>query len=168
MLQFSSCAVIVYGIGDGSLGSGLNRQMETAAIRLQSMATRLLRLARSANEKHGLGSAQYSAMAVLYDRGPLSVLELARFERVAHPTMSRIVTSLEKAGTVERIAVPQDRRTRHVQLTPQGRSLYEKVCANRVAVTAAILSQLKSETIAELLEAVERVSTMLEKRPPEN
>jgi len=138
--------------------------MEAAAIRLQAMATRLLRLARSANEKHGLGSAQYSAMAALYDLGRLSVLELARFERVAHPTMSRIVASLEKAGTVERIAVPEDRRTRHVQLTRQGRSLYEKVCANRVTVTVAILSQLKSETVAELVEAVERVSAMLEKQ----
>jgi DNA-binding MarR family transcriptional regulator len=132
------------------------------------MATRLLRLARSANEKHGLGSAQYSAMAVLYDRGPQSVLELARFERVAHPTMSRIVTSLEKAGFAQRVAVPEDRRTRHVQLTPQGRTSYEKVCANRVAVTAAILSQLKSETVTELLEVVERVSAMLEKQLPEN
>ena len=142
----------------------MDDETHEAAIRLQTLATRLLRLARSAHGKQGLGSAQYSAMALLYDRGPLTVGELARAERVAHPTMSRVVAGLAKLGAAEPLADSSDRRLRRVGLTPAGRALYEKVCANRVALTAAILGQLKKETAAEVLEVVTRIAGSLEER----
>jgi hypothetical protein len=68
----------------------LGNEIRQAAIRLQSLATRLLRSARSSHGKEDLGSAPYSAMAVLYDRRPLPLAHLARAEHVAHPTMSRM------------------------------------------------------------------------------
>jgi DNA-binding MarR family transcriptional regulator len=140
----------------------VDEQTRQAAIRLQSLATRLLRLARSANDKHGIGSAQYSAMAVLYARGPMALVDLARAERVTHPTMSRVVAALAKIGAIERTEDPSDRRSRTVALTGHGRALYEKICSNRVAVTAAILSQLKPDTVEEVIQAVERVAGPLE------
>jgi DNA-binding MarR family transcriptional regulator len=140
----------------------LDDETRDAAIRLQILATRLLRIARSAHGRQGLGSAQYSAMAVLYDRGPLPLGELARAERVSHPTMSRIVAALVRMGAAERLPDPSDRRTRRVGLTPDGRALYERISANRVEVTAAILAQLRKETVAELLEVVGRVAGPLE------
>jgi DNA-binding MarR family transcriptional regulator len=140
----------------------LDDETTAAAIRLQGLATRLLRLARSAHGKQGMSSAQYSAMAALYERGPLALVELAKAERVSHPTMSRVVAGLAKIGAVERPGDAADRRLRRVALTAQGRALYEKTCANRVAITAAILGQLRKETVAEVLEAVERIAPMVE------
>jgi len=142
----------------------LDEETRQAAIRLQGLATRLLRLARSSAGDHGLGSAQYSAMAVLHQRGPLPLVELARAERVTHPTMSRVATGLAKRGLIERIDDPGDRRVRQLGLTPEGRALYETISANRVTVTAAILSQLRKETVAELVEAVDRVAGPLEEK----
>ena len=145
----------------------MDDETRAAAIRLQALATRLLRLARSAHGKQGLSSAQYSALAVLYDRGPLPLVELARAERVAHPTMSRVVAGLAKLGAVERPGDAADRRLRRVGLTAEGRALYEKTCANRVAITAAILGQLRKETVAELVDAVERIVPIEETLRPD-
>jgi DNA-binding MarR family transcriptional regulator len=140
----------------------LDDETQQAAIRLQHLATRLLRLARSSHGKEELSSAQYSAMAVLYDRGPLPLVDLARAERVTHPTMSRLIAGLERRGIVERQSNAEDRRSRRVTLTETGRSLYERTCSNRVAVIGAILAQLRKETVAELLEVWGRMAGPLE------
>lgn len=140
----------------------MDEETRQAAIRLQNLATRLLRLARSSHGKQELSSAQYSAMAVLYDRGPLPLVDLARAESVAHPTMSRLVTGLERRGVVERQHNADDRRSRRVALTLAGRALYERTCNNRVVVIGAILAQLKKETVDELLEVWGRMAGPLE------
>ena len=103
-------------------------------------------------------------MGVLYERGPMALVDLARVERVSHPTMSRVVAGLAKIGAVERTEDPSDRRSRKVALTAGGRALYEKICSNRVAVTAAILQQLKPSTVEEVICAVEAVAGPLEDR----
>ena len=139
-------------------------KVRDAAIRLQHLATRMLRLARSHHGKEGVGSAQYSAMAVLYDRGPLSLVELARAEHVSHPTMSRVVAGLVKMGAAARLDDTADRRSRQVVLTTEGGVLYERICASRTAIIGAILSQLKPETVAEVLEAVRKTVGPLEEK----
>lgn len=140
----------------------MDEETRQAAIRLQNLATRLLRLARSSHGKEELSSAQYSAMAVLYDRGPLSLVDLARAENVAHPTMSRLVGGLARRGIVERQHNAHDRRSRRVLLTEPGRDLYERTCSNRVRVIGTILAQLKPETVDELVEVWGRMAGPLE------
>ena len=142
----------------------LDDDTKQAAIRLQILATRLLRIARSMHGKQGVGSAQYSAMAVLYERGALPLGELARAERVAHPTMSRVVAGLAKLGAIAREADPDDGRSRRVALTDEGRALYEKISENRVAMTAAILDQLSKASRDELIEVVGRIAGPLEEK----
>ncbi len=129
-------------------------ERQNTSVKLQLLATRLLRLARSAHGKQGIGSAQYSALAVVYEHGPVSVVELARAERVAHPTMSRIVAGLEKLEAVERRIEVQDRRQRHLVLTASGRALYEGICANRVKAIDAVLSRMSSGAANELVHAL--------------
>lgn len=142
----------------------MNSEHDDAAIRLQLLATRLLRLARSAHGKQGLGSAQYSALAVLYERGPVSVVELARVERVAHPTMSRIVGGLERLGAVERRMELQDRRQRTLVLTASGRALYESVSANRVEAINAVLARMSAGAAHELARALTEAIQSIEQR----
>jgi DNA-binding MarR family transcriptional regulator len=142
----------------------MNSEHDDAAIRLQLLATRLLRLARSAHGKQGLGSAQYSALAVLYEHGPVSVVELARVERVAHPTMSRIVGGLERLGAVERRMELQDRRQRQLVLTVSGRALYESISANRVEAINAVLARMSTGAAHELARALTETIQSIEQR----
>ncbi|KTT67848.1 hypothetical protein NS319_16625 [Sphingomonas sanguinis] len=124
----------------------------------------MLRLARSAHGDYQLTSAQYSALSVLHERGALPLVELARAERVAHPTMSRIVAGLVKMGAVCRPAQEIDRRQRGVALTEEGRALYERIAGNRTAVMAAVLGKLTPSARQEVLDVVTSVVTEIEQR----
>ncbi|HEX5182893.1 MAG TPA: MarR family transcriptional regulator [Allosphingosinicella sp.] len=133
------------------------------AAKLQTLATRLLRRARTADARSGLGSAQYSAMAALRAEAPLSLAALARREAVSHVTMSRVVASLVEAGLVRREPDPADRRSRLLSLTPEGRATYERISARRTQTVAAVLRLLRPETAAELVAALETVAARLER-----
>lgn len=142
----------------------MSEDIQQTALKMQIVATRLLRLARSAHGDYQLTSAQYSALSVLYERGPLPLVELARAERVAHPTMSRIVIGLAKIGAVSRPVQETDRRQRAVALTREGRALYESIAGNRTAVMAAVLGRLTPSARQEVLDVVTSVVTEIEGR----
>jgi MarR family transcriptional regulator, temperature-dependent positive regulator of motility len=124
---------------------------EDPAVRLQHVATRLLRLARAPEKAGGLTSAQYAAMAVLHAQPGISVVELARIEHVAHPTMSRMVAALVKAGLVARTADDADKRIQSLHLTDAGRSAYLSAAERRVALFRFALARLSPAATAELL-----------------
>lgn len=132
------------------------------AIRLQHFATRLIRIARSTHKEHSLSSAQYSAMALLNDRPGMKVVELARRESVAHPTMSRLIAGLIKLGFVSRSTDPADSRSGLLRLTAAGQKLYREVADRRITLFRMLLSQLSPETIAEILAVVDRMADPLE------
>jgi DNA-binding MarR family transcriptional regulator len=125
------------------------------AARLQNLATRLLRQARLMDDGSSLTSAQYAALSTLNSHPGLSLTELARLELVSHPTMSRIVATLIKQGLVERRGDPQDKRSTRLSLTALGRDAYLSVYSRRLALIGTMLSRLKPETVANLLQALE-------------
>src|SRR5437899_11062247 len=89
------------------------------AERLHSAAIHLLRRLRVTDRASGIGPAQLSALSVLVFGGPRSLGELADAEQVRPPTMSRIVSGLERAGLVKREATEDGRRVR-LRATPKG------------------------------------------------
>jgi DNA-binding MarR family transcriptional regulator len=133
------------------------------AEKLQHFATRLIRIARSTHKEHSLSSAQYSVLALLNEKPGSSVVELARREGVAHPTMSRLIAGLIKMGIVSRAPDLTDKRSRLLRLTPAGQRLYQEVAERRVALFRMLLSQLRPETIAEILAVTERLAEPVEK-----
>jgi DNA-binding MarR family transcriptional regulator len=134
-----------------------------SAERLQHFATRLIRLARSTHKEHSLSSAQYSIMALLNDQPGGTVVELARREGIAHPTMSRTIAGLIASGLVRRAPDPADGRSGLLHLTIAGAKLYREVAERRVVLFRMLLAQLRPETVAEILEVTERLAEPLEK-----
>src|SRR5215471_17049745 len=82
------------------------------ADRLHSAAIHLLRRLRVRDLASGIGPAQLSALSVLVFGGPRSLGELADAEQVRPPTMSRIVSGLERSKLVKRHATEDGRRVR--------------------------------------------------------
>jgi len=97
---------------------GRSELLETAD-RLHSAAIHLLRRLRVRDRESGIGPAQLSALSVLVFGGPRSLGELADAEQVRPPTMSRIVSGLQRAGLVKREATEDGRRVR-LLATPKG------------------------------------------------
>ncbi len=152
--------------GPSETGSATASDQEPAtgdpAVRLQHFATRLIRLARTSHKERALSSSQYSVMALLSNEAGMSVVELARREGVAHPSMSRLIAGLVRLGLVLRTPDPEDRRSGLLRLTPEGERLYREVAERRVMLFRMLVSQLSPETLAEVLSVVDRMAEPLE------
>jgi DNA-binding MarR family transcriptional regulator len=97
---------------------------EELAARLRLSATRLARRLRQEADA-GLTPSQLSALAVIEREGPLTLGALADHEKVAPPSITKVVAKLESIGLVARAVDPADRRFVRVALTDAGRALLE-------------------------------------------
>ena len=103
-------------------------------------------------------------MAVLsrIARGPASAGELAEWERVSAPTMSRTIAGLVEAGWVERSGDPEDGRRVILTLTEAGRERLAETRRARDEWMAARLEGLPAtdlEALEAALPVLERIAT---------
>jgi len=127
--------------------SGLASELRVSVMRLRR---RLLLEGRPDEE---LSLTQTSVLACLYRNGDLTVGDLAAFERVQPPSMTRTVKLLESGGYVARRAHDTDGRQVVVSLTDHGRENVRADRARRDAWLARRLSELSPEQRAVLREA---------------
>jgi DNA-binding MarR family transcriptional regulator len=133
------------------------------ADRLHSAAIHLLRRVRRVDDESGLTAARLSALSVLVFGGPTTLGALARAEQVTAPTMSRLVSALERDGLVVREPHAEDRRAVVIAASPRGREILERGRERRISELAALLGGLDStelETLSDASRIVERVSTL--------
>lgn len=130
---------------------------KTDAAALYRAAFRVLRQARRLDGSLGLGPAQTDVLSLLATEGALSIRRLAQAEGVAHPTMSRMLSSLQRIGFVHKVVDPEDRRSQIVAITDDGMHAYEAAYRWRENVAARILARLSAQAVSELLHALEVV-----------
>ena len=83
----------------------ISRRAEETADRIHSAAIRLLRFVRKEDVASGIPAAQLSALSVLVFAGHQSLTALAAAEQVKPPTMSQLVSELERQGLAVRTPV---------------------------------------------------------------
>src|SRR5262252_4457133 len=121
--------------------SEMSPELLDTADKLHSAAIHLLRRLRVRDRESGIGPAQLSALSVLVFGGPRSLGELADAEQVRPPTMSRIVSGLQRAGLVKREATEDGRRVR-LQATPKGAKILWEGRKRRIESLANALELL--------------------------
>ena len=143
----------------GSHG-GTTRADPSSALadRLHSAAIHLLRRLRREDAQTGLTAPRLSALSVLVFGGARSLGELAAAEQVRPPTMTRLVTALEREGLIVREAVEGDRRRVRIRATTAGRAILMRGREQRVAALASVLRELPSGD----RDALERGSRILD------
>lgn len=119
------------------------------AARLRLAVARLARRLRQHNSA-GLTQSQLSALASIEACGPVRLGDLAARERVAAPTMTRVVNSIEEMGLVQRQADPADRRSSLVSLSAAGQARLETTRREGTALLARQLACLDSAQLAAL------------------
>ena len=129
------------------------------ADRLHSAAIHLLRRLRREDDASGLPAPQLSALSVIVFGGPITLGALASAEQVRPPTITKVVSTLEKAGLVEREVDSEDRRVVRVRSTPRGARLLQEGRQRRVAMLAGSLADLSAADRALL----ERAASVLER-----
>jgi DNA-binding MarR family transcriptional regulator len=132
-----------------------------AADRIHSAAIHLLRRVRVVDERMGLTPARASALSVLVFGGPCSLTDLAEAEGVTVPTMSRLVTALERGGLVRRVADVADGRAIRLHATAKARRILRRGRERRTALLESLLRDASAREIAVVAEAAEIVERAL-------
>lgn len=130
------------------------------ADRLHSAAIHLLRRLRSEDRHTGLSVPRASALSVVVFAGPVTLGELAAAEQVRPPTMTRLVTALERQGLVVREGDAADARVVRVRATAKGIRLLQEGRARRIARLQAALQELPDaelETLGSATAILERL-----------
>ena len=124
----------------------------------------LLRLNRELRrELHSLDvtGQQVSLLIKIQKERGIGVRELARWERMSTPGMSKYIARLEAAGLVRRTEVA-DRRRIGLELTPEGTRVLVSVKRRRTAWLAERLRGLSPEELGAVDAAVEPLLKLLE------
>ena len=122
---------------------------------------RLARRLRQLSEAR-LTPSQHSVMTSIHRHGPLTLGALAEHERVAPPTISRVVAKLEAEMLVERRQDPTDGRIVRVVTTDKGDELLEAARSRKVAWLDDHLSRLSEEDRRNIAGAIPALARLLE------
>jgi DNA-binding MarR family transcriptional regulator len=140
------------------------KDFEQAVDAFYRNATAIAKAARKAEARGGLGPSQLAVLGYLDRGGPLSIAALAAREAVSHPTMSRLVGGLDRAGLVAKAPSPGDARARLVAITDLGRRRRGDAVHVRRALVETLARRLKPETLSDLVEALDAIAaTIVEK-----
>jgi DNA-binding MarR family transcriptional regulator len=77
------------------------------------------------NRKYLISAAQLNCLMALFEHGPLSLSQIARYMMVKSSTVTGVVDRLEQKGLVIRMRNSPDRRVITIQLTETGKNLAE-------------------------------------------
>lgn len=147
-----------------SANAGIVAPPAQVAGRLRLCATRLARRLRQ-EAATGLTPSQLALLAVVERDGPLTLGALAESERVAPPTITRVVAKLEEAGFLVRERDARDRRVVRVAITPAARTLLAASRRRKTGWLTARLRELPDIDIAQLDAAVAILERVLEDAP---
>lgn len=98
----------------------------------------------------GLGPTQFSLLAVLAQKGALSINQLADVLVTDRTTLTRNLKPVERQGLIE-IRPGEDRRTRIVALTPAGRRTFDEALPLWREAQSEIIKRLGRKRWASLL-----------------
>ena len=106
--------------------------------------------------------AQYSVLKVLSVSSEcLSITQLADMQSVSQPTMSSTVAKLKDRGLIETVSRPNDRRTRYVTLTEEGRNMKRTCDEKALPVLSRVVERVPHADWASLQRIVAGINGAL-------
>ena len=99
-----------------------------------------------------------STLATLEQAGPRRITDLAASEGVMQPSMTALVSTLERSGLVERRRDPSDRRVALVALTSDGMGYIRARRQAGVEIFAQLIDALPADEAESLLAAATAIT----------
>jgi DNA-binding MarR family transcriptional regulator len=143
---------------------GLPFDIGPTAAHLRITVTRLARLLRRQGDT-GLSPSQLSALTSIERHGPLTLGALADLERVAPPSITKVVAKLEERSLVTRRPDDIDRRVVRVSTTAAGEVLLAEVRQRKDVWLAARLADLDDDQRTRLVAALDVLDELTGRDP---
>jgi DNA-binding MarR family transcriptional regulator len=132
--------------------------------RLRVAIARLSRRLRK-HELAGLTPTKLSALATIDHAGPVRLGDLAAAERIAPSTLTRLVSTLEECGYVQRCAVPGDARASTLAITDLGHAALERIRQETTSQLRESLLMLPPDQLAALAAALPALEHLADADP---
>ncbi len=135
----------------------LDLEVEGIVDRIAGLSRRIHRSMDETLAEFGLDSAEHKALSTLAQAGPpyrSAPGKLAKRMDLSSGAMTNRLDRLEQAGLIRRLPDPDDRRGVVVELTEEGRSLYQQavgVQAKKEALVTAALNEREKKQLNALL-----------------
>ena len=110
---------------------------------------------------HGITDVQFNLLMLLRYQsdadGAMKQVELSRMMLVNRASVTAIIDRMERMGFLTRAAVPGDRRSKYVRLTPKSLKLLGAVERRYLAEIAAVMGVLTKAELKKLIAMLERI-----------
>jgi DNA-binding MarR family transcriptional regulator len=140
--------------------SEIDNQAERLYLFVQHFGRRL----RDVDIELNLTPARFSVLTSLAYHGKANVGELAAFERVRRPSMTRLVRDMERARLVRRVADPADGRGVIVELTTKGLNAVGLARRKKIEIVRRLLKAEGAASKHALAVALNALDAMAEDR----
>lgn len=130
---------------------------------------RLSRVLRKDLRLHSAGvftEPQFRVMARLYREGGQSLSALAQSQGVSLPTMSKLTQGMEARGLIFRERDDSDKRKIVLQLTDEGRRIYESLLEHTERHVVDWITGLDAETYATIIAGLQALNDAFENIEP--
>ena len=131
---------------------------ESPSARLALVIARLNR--RLTTAQGGLSHGLLSALGVVAKLGSVRPAELAAYEMVSAPSITRVIAELESRGLIVRSPDPDDGRAFRLQVTPAGTDAILSARAARTRALQELLHDLEPSEKAALKAALPALEKM--------
>ena len=137
----------------------MDNEVEERAARIEALLPRVLRLVYRSTEDSVLAQlplAQFRILRVLYN-GSRTITSLGEELSLTASAVTQMANRLQDAGLVMRVEDLDDRRIKHLGLTPKAQEMMQARQQRRVARLAAVLELIPHERQVAILEALEEL-----------
>jgi len=148
----------------------LDLTVEGIVDRIGGISRRIKRMLDETLDEHNLSSGEWHALGSLSRaaNGRRTAGELASKMELSSAAMTNRLDRLEKAGLVRRIPDERDRRSVQIEVTDEGRALYERTVDAQAAKEAIVAEALTAEQQDELNGLLRRLMLAFERREAES
>lgn len=105
----------------------------------------LMDLAVKDMKKHGLASAEFMVLEVLYHRTRIPLQQIGEKILVTSGSITYNIDKLEKRGLLRRVPCEDDRRVTYAEITEAGRELFDDIFPQHVDFIHGLMGGLDSE-----------------------
>jgi DNA-binding MarR family transcriptional regulator len=139
----------------------LDLRVEGIVDRINGIQRRIRRMLDETLEEYGLSSGEWHVLGKLTrsEDGRRAAGDLAKHVELSSAAMTNRLDRLEKEGLVRRVQDETDRRSVQIEITAEGRALYERSVdtqAAKEAIVAEALSPEQQDQLNDLLRSLMR------------